>query len=52
MAHTECITLVPYLKAVRDMRPARGKQYGLSVLLTILRVALISGQMTVWGIVL
>jgi predicted transposase YbfD/YdcC len=51
MAFEECITLVPYLKAVPDMRHARGKQYELWVLLTILSVALLSGQKTVWGIV-
>jgi predicted transposase YbfD/YdcC len=51
MAYAECITLVPYLKAVPDTRHARGKQYELWVLLTILYVALISGQKTVWGIV-
>ncbi len=51
MACAECITLVPYLKAVPDTRHARGKQYELWVLLTILSVALLSGQKTVWGIV-
>jgi predicted transposase YbfD/YdcC len=51
MAYAECITLVPYLKAVPDTRHARGKQYELWVLLTILCVALLSGQKTVWGIV-
>ncbi len=51
MAYEECITLVPYLKAVPDTRHARGKQYELWVLLTILSVALLSGQKTVWGIV-
>jgi len=29
MAFEECITLVPYLKAVPDTRHARGKQYEL-----------------------
>src|SRR5450756_1859793 len=51
MAFAECITLVPYLKAVPDTRRAQGKQYELWVLLTILSVALLSGQKTVWGIV-
>ena len=51
MAFEQSITLVPYLKAVPDMRHARGKQYELWVLLTILCVALLSGQKTVWGIV-
>jgi len=51
MAFEECITLVPYLKAVPDTRHARGKQYELWVMLTILCVALLSGQKTVWGIV-
>jgi len=51
MAYAECITLVSYLKAVPDVRHARGKQYELWVLLTILSVALLSGQRTVWGIV-
>jgi len=51
MAYEQCITLVPYLKAVPDTRHARGKQYELWVLLTVLCTALISGQKTVWGIV-
>ncbi len=51
MAFEQSITLVPYLKAVPDTRHARSKQYELWVLLTILCVALLSGQKTVWGIV-
>jgi predicted transposase YbfD/YdcC len=51
MACQQCITLVPYLKAVPDLRDARGKQYELWVLLTILSAGLLSGQKTVWGIV-
>ena len=51
MAYAESITLVSYLKAVPDTRHARGKQYELWVLLTILSAALLSGQKTVWGIV-
>jgi predicted transposase YbfD/YdcC len=51
MGFAECITLAPYLKAVPDTRRAQGKQYELWVLLTILSVALLSGQKTVWGIV-
>lgn len=42
MAYEQCITLVPYLKAVPDTRHARGKRYELWVLLTFLCVALIS----------
>jgi hypothetical protein len=51
MAYEECITLVPFLKGVADVRQARGKQYELWVLLTILCVAMLSGQKTIWGIV-
>jgi len=51
MACQECITLVSSLKAVPDRRHARGKQYELWVLLTILSAGLLSGQKTVWGIV-
>jgi predicted transposase YbfD/YdcC len=43
--------LVPYLKALPDVRHARGKQYELWILLTILCAGLLSGQKTVWGIV-
>ena len=51
MACQQCITLVAYLKGVPDTRHARGKQYELWVLLTILSLGLLSGQKTVWGIV-
>jgi predicted transposase YbfD/YdcC len=51
MAYSQCITLVPHLKTVPDTRHARGKQYELWVLLTILCAGLLSGQKTVWGIV-
>ena len=51
MSHEECITLIPFLKGVPDVRQARGKQYKLWVLLTILCVAILSGQKTIWGIV-
>jgi predicted transposase YbfD/YdcC len=51
MAYEQCIMLVPYLKSVPDTRHARGKQYELWVLLTILCTGLLSGQKTVWGIV-
>jgi len=51
MAYEECITLVSFLKGVPDVRQARGKQYELWVLLTILCVAILSGQKTIWGIV-
>src|SRR3974390_1125594 len=51
MACQQCITLVAYLKGVPDTRHARGKQYELWVLLTILALGLLSGQNTVWGIV-
>ena len=51
MVYEECIRLVPFLKGVPDVRQARGKQYELWVLLTILCVAILSGQKTIWGIV-
>ncbi len=51
MATEECITLLSYLKAVPDVRHARGKQYELWIILMILCLALLSGEKTVWGIV-
>ncbi len=51
MTCKECITLLLYLKAIPDERHARGKQYPLWVLVTILCVGVLSGEKTVWGIV-
>jgi predicted transposase YbfD/YdcC len=49
MEHSHEITLMDYLADLPDPRRARGRRYEWLVILTILCVALVCGQKTVWA---